>query len=260
MLTRNLDKAREAFSEKKPEVSRQAHDASGEHHLQAQGQYVKSVIYGGLDGMITTFAVVAGVEGASLSPGVILILGTANLLADGLSMAIGDFLSTRSEQEYAKAERQREAWEVSNYPQGEKRELVEIYKAKGLSETDSTAIVDIMARHKEAWVDIMMVEELGIVQSDESPLKNAVATFVAFLVFGLVPLLLPLAAIVWPALKAGSFGLSCVLTGITLFTLGALKTRLTLKRWWKSGLEMLVVGGIAAAAAYGVGVALAGLK
>ena len=260
MLTRSLDQAREAFVSGDPATSRKAHDSAPEHHLREQGQYVKSVIYGGLDGLITTFAVVAGVEGASLSPGVVLILGSANLLADGLSMAIGDFLSTRSEQEYSRAERQREAWEVEHYPQGEKRELVEIYKAKGLSGEEAGAIVDIMARHKEAWVDIMMVEELGIFQNEESPLKNAVATFSSFSVFGLVPLLLPLAGLLWPSLKAASFELSCLLTGVTLFTLGALKTRLTLRRWWKSGLEMLLVGGVAAAAAYGVGVALAGLQ
>jgi VIT1/CCC1 family predicted Fe2+/Mn2+ transporter len=260
MLSRNLEKAREAFVTGDAERSRMAHDSAGEHHLQTQGQYVKSVIYGGLDGLITTFAVVAGVEGAALAPAVILILGSANLLADGLSMAIGDFLSTRSEQEYAKAERQREAWEVAHYPQGEKRELIEIYKAKGLLAEEAGAIVDIMARHEEAWVDIMMVEELGIFQSQESPLKNAAATFLAFSVFGLVPLLLPMAAMVWPSLKAGSFELSCLLTGISLFTLGALKTTLTLRRWWVSGLEMLLVGGVAAAAAYGVGVALSGLQ
>jgi VIT1/CCC1 family predicted Fe2+/Mn2+ transporter len=260
MLTRNLDKAREAFLSGDRDSSRRAHESAGEHHLQEQGQYVKSVIYGGLDGIITTFAVVAGVEGAALSPAIVLILGSANLVADGISMAIGDFLSTRSEQEYAKAERQREAWEVEHYPEGEKRELVEIYKAKGLAEAEATAIVDIMARHNKAWVDIMMVEELGIVETQESPLKNAVATFLAFAVFGLVPLLMPLGGLLWPALKAASFDLSCGLTALTLFTLGALKSRLTLRAWWKSGLEMMLVGGVAAAAAYGVGVALAGLQ
>ena len=78
-------------------------------------------MYGGLDGIITTFAVVAGVAGASLSSGVVLILGFANLIADGLSMAIGDYLSTKAENEYNKAERAREKWEVENYPEGEKK-------------------------------------------------------------------------------------------------------------------------------------------
>jgi len=138
MLTRRLEEARRAFVSRDAEASRQAHQArSDERHRSGEGRYVKSVIYGGLDGIITTFAVVAGVEGASLAPGVILILGGANLLADGLSMAIGDFLSTRSEQEYARAERRREDWEVEHYPEGEKQELVELYTAKGLPESDA---------------------------------------------------------------------------------------------------------------------------
>ena len=88
-------------------------------------------MYGGLDGIITTFAVVAGVAGASLSAGVVLILGFANLIADGISMAIGDYLSSKSEREYEAAERKREAWEVEHYPEGEKKELVELYEAQG---------------------------------------------------------------------------------------------------------------------------------
>jgi len=106
----------------------------------------------------------------------------------------------------------------------------------------------------------MMVVVLGILQETESPLRNALATFLSFAVLGLIPLATPLAALAWPALAPRSFPLSCALTGAALFTLGALKTRLTLRSWWQSGLEMLVVGGIAAAAAFGVGRALAGLQ
>jgi VIT1/CCC1 family predicted Fe2+/Mn2+ transporter len=260
MLTRNLDRAREAFASQDAASSRRAHEQPGEQHRQAQGQYVKSVIYGGLDGVITTFAVVAGVEGAALAPGIVLILGSANLLADGLSMAIGDYLSTKAEQEYARAERRREAWEVEHYPEGEKRELVDIYKARGMNEADARQVVELLARYPRTWVDVMMVEELGIVEDAESPLKSAAATFFAFALLGVVPLLTPVAAWLWPALRPWSFGLSCGLTGVALFVLGALKSGITLRSWWRSGLEMLAVGGIAAAAAYGVGRLLAGLQ
>ena len=101
MLTRSLDKAKEAYKNRDIEASKKAHmqetKYADEQHTQTQGKYIKSVIYGGLDGIITTFAVVAGVAGAALSPAVVLILGFANLIADGLSMAIGDFLSTKAE-------------------------------------------------------------------------------------------------------------------------------------------------------------------
>lgn len=260
MITRNLATARAAYAGGDPAASRRAHEQAVERHQQAHGQYVKSIIYGGLDGSITTFAVVAGVEGASLSMGIVLILGMANLIADGLSMAIGDYLSTRSEQEYACAERAREQWEVEHYPDGERRELEELYMAKGMDAADARTVVGLIAKNKKVWVDVMMVEELGIVQNEESPLKNALATFTAFALFGAVPLVTPLAAILFPALRGSTFWSSCVLTALTLFALGALKTRVTMRPWLRSGLEMLGVGGVAAAAAYAIGYGLSRLQ
>jgi len=261
MITRNLDKAREAYKKKDLEEMRRAHDVNAaEPHKQEQGQYIKSMIYGGLDGIVTTFAVVAGVAGASLSAGIVLILGFANLIADGLSMAIGDFLSTKAENEYNQAERAREQWEVDYHPEGEKKELVELYMEKGISEEEARQIVDIISKHKKAWVDIMMVEELGIIESDESPLKNALVTFVSFALFGFLPLLAYVLAYYIPALRVHTFFTASVLTGLTLFALGAMKVRITERNWLYAGMEMLIVGGIAAAAAYGVGVALSRLS
>lgn len=259
MLTRDLQAAKQAYAAGDLVGSRQAHENPPERHQTSQGRYIKSSVYGGLDGIITTFAVVAGVAGASLSAGVVLILGFANLIADGLSMAIGDYLSTKAENEYAAAERERELWEIDNYPEGEKRELVELYVAKGMSQPDAQAVVDAIARHRRAWADIMMVEELGILQSSESPLANAVVTFLSFGVFGVVPLVAHVAAFAVPALRPHSFWASCGMTAVTLFALGAVKVRITGRHWLKSGLEMLLVGGLAAAAAYGVGFVLAGL-
>ncbi|MBN1834929.1 MAG: VIT1/CCC1 transporter family protein [Spirochaetales bacterium] len=263
MLSRSLDKAREAYKNRSVEHSRRAHDQSRaeatEEHRQEQGRYVKSLIYGGLDGIITTFAVVAGVAGASLSVAVVLILGLANLIADGLSMAIGDYLSTKAENEYARAERERERWEVEHYPEGERREMVELYMDKGIERQDAETVTGILSKHPEAWVSIMMVEELGIVESEESPLHNALVTFVSFGVLGFVPLLAYVFLRFAPALQGQTFWMSAVLTGLTLFSLGALKVRITARNWFTSGLEMLLVGGLAAAAAYGIGRALAGL-
>jgi VIT1/CCC1 family predicted Fe2+/Mn2+ transporter len=255
MITRNLEKAREAWLRRDPAASRAAHAApaamaaAGERHASA-GKYIKSVVYGGMDGIVTTFAVVAGVTGASLSPGVVLILGFANLVADGLSMSIGDFLSSKSEQEYRSAERAREQWEVDNYPEGEKKELRELYEAKGIPGADARAMVETVARHPKAWVDIMMVEELGILPEEVSPLKNAFTTFVSFGVFGFIPLLATILARSIPFLAANA---------VTLFTLGAVKTRITGRPWLGSGLETLVVGGVTAAAAWAVGKLLGGL-
>ncbi len=258
--SRDITKAKEAYRKRDAQASITAHDADGaERHQHQHGQYIKSAVYGGLDGIITTFAVVAGVAGAELQSGVVLILGFANLIADGLSMAIGDYLSTKSEQEYHRAERGREQWEVENYPEGEKRELVELYVDKGLSPEDAEAVVEILARNKEAWIDVMMVEELGILQSDESPVGNALVTFFSFGAFGIVPLLAYIAVRLAPIPAESAFPVACVSTAITLFVLGAMKVGVTGRNWIRSGLEMLAVGGIAAVAAYGVGVLLRGL-
>src|SRR3989344_4808964 len=139
MLTRNLEKARSAWRNHDPEASRKAHEDGGapEEHQTGHGQYLKSFVYGGLDGIVTTFAVVAGVAGANLSASVVLVLGVANLIADGISMAFGDYLSTKAENQYMAAQRVREIWEVKNYPEGEKREMVELYISKGISEEDA---------------------------------------------------------------------------------------------------------------------------
>jgi VIT1/CCC1 family predicted Fe2+/Mn2+ transporter len=254
MLTRNLDKALAAYRNRDPGASKKAHNAEArEEHRREQGQFIKSLVYGGLDGIITTFAVVAGVAGAALQPSVVLILGFANLIADGLSMAIGDYLSTRAEQEYEAAERKREEWEVDNYPEGEKREMVELYMEKGLSQDQAEAMMAILSKNRDAWVDVMMVEELGILGSDDSPIRNALATFFSFAVFGFVPLLTYIVAAFLPFIRENSFLAASVLTGLTLFVLGALKTRITTQKWFRSGLEMLLVGGAASAAAYGIG-------
>ncbi len=260
MITRSLDKAKEAYKKKDLKATIAAHSqkAAPEEHKRG-GEYLKSAIYGGLDGIITTFAVVAGVAGASLSSGIVLILGFANLFADGLSMAIGDFLSTKSEQEYHRAERQREQWEADNYPEGEKLELVQLYEGKGISGPDARKMVDIISKHRKAWVDIMMVEELGILESDESPIKNAIVTFVSFCVFGFIPLAAFVLSSMFSFFEGWLFIAASILTALTLFTLGALKTRFTGRSWFISGLEMLAVGGIAAGAAYGIGALLGGL-
>lgn len=260
MITRSLEKAKEAYKKRDIELTKKAHLHHGpEQHQQESGQYIKSIVYGGLDGTITTFAVVAGVAGASLSAGIVLILGFANLIADGISMAVGDYLSTKAESEYQKAERKREQWEVEHYPEGEKKEMYELYCAKGFSKEQSKKLVDILSTNKKAWIDTMMIEELGIMESDESPLKNAFATFLSFGFFGLIPLLAYVFAKIFNIAANNTFTTAIVLTGVTLFALGAVKTKVTGQNWFRAGSEMLVVGGIAAAAAFIIGKLLSGL-
>ena len=233
--------------------------AYGEGKVYRQGKYIGDIVYGALDGIITTFAVVAGVQGAQLSNSVVLILGFANLLADGLSMGVGNYLSTKSELEYIKKERKREEWEIEHIPEGERREIKHIYQKKGFKGKQLDNIVKIITSNKKVWVDTMMLEELGLIEENKTPFMSGLATFVAFVIAGLVPILTYVLALFAPALSNSLFLGSIILTIIALFALGAAKTYVTGIDWKESGLEMLIVGSIAAVVSYGIGYLLSGI-
>lgn len=252
-IKRDVNLAREAFRENNKSKLIKAHSKHKEIHDNGAGKYLKSWVYGGLDGIVTTFAVVAGVAGASLHSGVILILGFANLIADGISMAIGDYISTKSQNEYYDLERKREEWEIENNPKGEEKEMIEIYRKKGLNNKDSRAIVEILKRNKDFWIDTMMNDELELSKSSESPKKNAIFTFISFLIFGFVPLFLYVIGSIFNFSISRGFMWTSILTSVAMFSLGSLKTKVTGKNWVKSGIETLLIGGAAATAAYFVG-------
>jgi VIT1/CCC1 family predicted Fe2+/Mn2+ transporter len=245
-------------SAKAHEPKRIAH-AAQEEHGGAGSQYIGDLVYGGLDGIITTFAVVSGVAGANLSTDIVLILGLANLFADGFSMATGAYLSSKSEQEYYEKERSREMWEIEHFPEGEKAELREIYLQQGYTHEEAQQLVEIFSRDKERWVDAMMIDELGLLKDEGNPLANGLATLSAFVVAGSVPLFIYLLDLIVSIPARARFPISFALSAAALFGLGAAKVRVTHQSPWRSGLEMLLVGGLAAVVAYGVGALLHGL-
>lgn len=221
--------------------------------------HLRDFIYGGIDGTVTTFAVVAGVVGADLSATVIIILGFANLIADGFSMAVSNFLATRAEtQERAKARREEER-EIRFEPEGEREEVRQIFARKGFTGAELDRVVDVITSDPRVWVDTMMVEELGFSRSEGSPMRAAAATFSAFILVGLIPLTTFLIDLAAPDLLDEPFLWSSVTTGIAFFVVGALKARFVMQSWWKAGLETLAVGGAAAVIAYAVGSLLKGI-
>ena len=223
-------------------------------HASFGGTYIRDIVYGANDGIITTFAVVAGVAGAQLNSKIVLILGFANLLADGLAMAIGNYLGTKSEQEYAAAERKMEEWEVEHLPNEESAEIRKIYQRKGFTGIDLDRVVKIITSDKKRWVDEMMIAELGIIPSDSSAaFKNGIATFIAFTSAGLLPLVPYVLNSFTPTLSNVNFQFSIIMTAAALFIVGSLRTLITKKYWLRSGIEMLLVGAIAASVAYFVG-------
>jgi VIT1/CCC1 family predicted Fe2+/Mn2+ transporter len=218
--------------------------------------HLRDFIYGAIDGTVTTFAVVAGVEGADLRASIVIILGFANLIADGFSMAASNFLATRAElQERALARRQEEH-EIQIIPEGEREEIRQIFAMKGFSGEELDRVVHVITDDPSVWVDTMMMEELGYPASRQDPLRSATATFVAFLAVGFIPLCAFLLDIMSLVELRNPFLWSSIMTGAAFFVVGAFKSRFVAQRWWLSGLETLAVGGAAATIAYIVGTLL----
>jgi VIT1/CCC1 family predicted Fe2+/Mn2+ transporter len=221
--------------------------------------YLSDFVYGGIDGSVTTFAIVAGVTGASLSTTIVLILGFANLFADGFSMAVGNYLSTKSKKEYADKIRKLEEDSVAKIPEEETEEIREIFSEKGFSGQQLDDAVEIITSNKEVWVDTMMKDEFGIFEDPTSPLKSALVTFVSFNLIGFIPLLAYILSYFSNSFRSNTFTLSIILTSIAFFIVGSVKGRIVGKRWFLSGFETLLVGGAAAVIAYVVGYLLRGL-
>ncbi len=218
-------------------------------HRHTAGKYVGDLIYGANDGIITTFAVVAGAAGASLSAVVVIILGLANLVADGFSMGASNYLGKQSERDYARAQRKKEEWEIDHLREIEVAEVREIFDKKGFRGRDLARAVEIVTSDRKVWVDMMMKDELGIIEEErDDPKKHGAATFAAFVVAGfcpLIPYLLPF--------DANRFALSAVFSGMTLFLAGALRSTITTVSWVRGGLEVLLIGSSAALGAYIIG-------
>ena len=206
--------------------------------------HLKDMVYGGIDGAVTTFAIVAGVEGAGLSHGVIIALGIANILADGFSMAAGNFAGTRAEVDERKRIIAIEKRHLKTHRDGELEELRQILQLQGLQGEVLDQAVDAISKDEARWLDLMLTDEYGLPRSAPNPVRAATATFGAFLAAGAVPLLPFLLKL------SDAFAVSIIATGFTFFVIGALKSRWSLAPWWRSGIETLAIGAVAAAIAY----------
>lgn len=227
---------------------------------EAAGEYLKSMVYGGMDGIITTFAIVCAVCGADLGPRTVLSMGVANLIADAFSMGMGDYLSEKAEQDFAAMERRRELEAVRGTPEVKKNSLIKKYEEKGVSTKDAEVLVCTLAKYEEVFVDQIMINELEMMppeEEDAAALKGVV-TFMSFMLFGTVPLL-----VFFIKEKIGASGnpllFSTAASALTMFSLGALKGRLTSQNMLIAGLFMMMHGMFAAYVAYFIGRASASI-
>lgn len=219
--------------------------------------YISEFVYGGIDGAITTFAVVAGAAGANADIYWVLIFGFANLIADGFSMSVGNFFSVRADRDNFEKHQAVEYWEVENLREKEVEEIREIYEAKGFQGKLLEQVVEVITSDKDVWVDTMMKEELEMTKDSKAPVMTAFATFLSFNLIGIIPLLSYLFAKIFELDESNLFFISCLSTGLALMFVGYLKSIVTHKPWIKGITETLILGGLAAFLAYYAGEVLA---
>lgn len=229
-----------------------------EHKISPLMTYVKEIVYGGADGIVTTFAVVAGFAGATngnemmmaLPITVVLLFGLANLFADAASMALGNFMSVRADHDLYKSERNKEKNEIRANPDIELRETVDIFILRGFTEKQATQLANIYKENESSWIDFMMNHELKMDDPiNENPIYTSLATFFSFISFGFVPLV----PYVFFRTSHNHFFLSIAYTFIALILLGILRWKVTGVSWYRAIGEIVLLGGTAAAIAYIVG-------
>lgn len=222
---------------------------------------LRQIVYGGNDGIVTTFAIVAGFAGAALE-GVaqigglaVLVFGLANLFADGISMGLGEFLSTRAEHDLYRARRTSELREIAENPEQERMELFEILRQRGLPAGQADTVTTHLMGHPEIMADLMLTYEFGMSDPDhENPVIGGLFTFGAFVVFGTVPLV---PYFLRPA-DDTAFYLSVTATALALLALGLLRWRVTGERLMRCVSETMLVGGVCAVVAFLVGAVVGG--
>jgi VIT1/CCC1 family predicted Fe2+/Mn2+ transporter len=214
--------------------------------------YLKDGIYGAIDGAVTTFAVVSGVAGAGLSPSIVIVLGVANLVGDGFSMAAANFLGTRAEGQQLSKVREIERKHIRECPEGEREEIRQILVQQGFAGELLEDAVTQLTSDETTWVDTMLQYEYGLSTDQPRALPAAAMTFVSFMVVGFIPLL-PFVIYWLGNSQRDPFLISTIMTAVAFFSVGAVKSRFVQQHWWFAGSETLVIGGIAAALAYACG-------
>ncbi len=229
-----------------------------EHHLSIFSSSIKEIVYGGNDGIVTTFAVIAGFTGAysatsttlDLSILTVLLFGLANLFADGSAMGLGSFLSLRAEKSVYQAFKEKERHEIEHNPEMEKAETQEILQSRGYSEEDARSLTDLLAKNSDYWLTFMMNDELELANPErESAARNGLVTFVSFCLFGFVPLI-PYLVFAEPTV---AFLWSCVFALCSLVTLGVVSGYASRRNWKVAVLETVAVGTTAGSVAFVVG-------
>ena len=223
---------------------------SAEHHHQHRdvtGGWLRPAVFGAMDGLVSNFALIAGVAGGHASRQVVLLAGLAGLAAGAFSMAVGEYVSVASQSELAEAEIEVERLELARHPDTEQRELAQVFIDRGVDAELAAEVARQLSRDPEEALEVHAREELGVTPGElPSPLLAAVSSFLSFALGAALPVLPYLfgTGALWPAM---------VVAGVGLFGAGALASRVTARPWWFGGLRQLAFGAAAAGITYAVG-------
>ena len=230
-------------------------DIHTEEHLLSSA-FITDIVIGMSDGLTVPFALAAGLSGAVHSNAVVITAGVAEIVAGSIAMGLGGYLAGKTEQEHYQSELQREYDEVDNLPEREKSEVRLIFKEYGLNEPTQNMIADELAKDKEKWVDFMMIYELGLEKPDANRARNSAATIgISYIIGGLIPL----TAYFFTPTPIDGLMISAILTVICLFIFGYFKSKVTGQPPVKGALKVMLIGIIAAAAAFIIAKAFNGL-
>jgi VIT1/CCC1 family predicted Fe2+/Mn2+ transporter len=213
------------------------------------GRLLREIVFGMNDGLISSLGFVAGASGALEHQGPIIMAGVAAMVSGTVSMAIGGYLSVKSQREFYESEIRREVHEMTTMPAHEREEVRQLYLAKGFRGAELDRIVRHITSNRDIWLKVMMEEELGLFpEHDTKPTVSAAYVGISFALGAIIPILPyfflpPIAALV----------VAIILAVATLFGIGAAKAQLTRRRWYFSGLEMMAFGILAAAVGYVTG-------
>lgn len=224
-----------------------AHDSAHHGHSDISGGWLRAAVFGAMDGLVTTIAIIAGVGGGGADRQLIILTGMAGLVAGAFSMALGEFASVDTQNDAVANEMDVEREEIRRHPDIEQAELAQMYEEMGLSQATARSVAAEVHSNPELAVRVHITQELGVDPDDQpSPWTAAISSFLCFAVGGIFPLMPFL-------LGSGSLAVGMAVGAVGLFLLGALTTRFTTRSWWLAGLRQLAFGALAAVATYAVG-------
>ena len=245
------------MSETEAQIERQPHSlrrftlnpnpSHSEGHSSA-GSFIRELVFGANDGLVSNVSLVAGVAGATSEPNTVLLAGIAGIVAGAISMGLGAYVSTKSEHEFRESEERRERWEIDNMPAEERAEIRQIFQERGISGPTLDAVVAQITKDKDQWVRTMMRDELGFSGTPPEPVKSGIIMAIAFCIGGAFPVA-PFSVIEGNAALAASTGA----TGIALFGVGAWRAKLGAGNVWRKGFEMVGLAAVAVLGAYFLG-------